>query len=95
MKQADGPTFKKSNLGIWGLSFQGLLWTQWLTAVNDNVFRWFVIGVGKDQFSSENLTTLLVLGSSCFIAPYILLRLVGVILLRARSCCKREALAEE
>ncbi len=58
--------------GIWSPSFQGLLWTQWLTAINDNVFRWFVIGVGKDQFTPENMGTLVVVGSSFFILPYIL-----------------------
>ena len=63
-------TSKKSPL--WGASFQGLLWTQWLTAINDNVFRWFVIGVGKDQFAPEDQATLLVVGSSFFIVPYIL-----------------------
>ena len=58
--------------GIWSLSFQGLLWTQFLTAINDNVFRWFVIGVGKDQFLPESQSTLLILGSAFFIVPYIL-----------------------
>ena len=60
------------NKGLWGASFQGLLWTQSLTVVNDNVFRWFVIGVGKDQFAPEDQATLLVVGSSFFIIPYIL-----------------------
>ncbi len=55
--------------GIWSGSFQGLLWTQWLTAINDNVFRWFVIGVGKDQFTAENFGTLLVVGSVLFYRP--------------------------
>ncbi|MFT5303222.1 MAG: acyl-[acyl-carrier-protein]-phospholipid O-acyltransferase [Mariniblastus sp.] len=58
--------------GLWSASFQGLLWTQWLTAVNDNVFRWFVIGVGKNQFAPEDQAMLLVVGSSCFIFPYII-----------------------
>lgn len=57
---------------VWSLSFQGLLWTQFLTAINDNVFRWYVIGVGKDQFLPENLGTLVVMGSAFFIFPYIL-----------------------
>ena len=61
-----------SDSGLMSPAFQGLLWTQWLTAVNDNVFRWFVIGVGKDQFTPENVGTLLVVGSSFFIVPYIL-----------------------
>ena len=59
--------------GLWSPSFQGLLWTQWLTAINDNVFRWFVIGVGKAQFEEgPERAMLLVVGSSAFIVPYIL-----------------------
>ena len=61
-----------SSHGIWSPSFQGLLWTQWLTSINDNVFRWFVIGVGKNQFVPEDQGTLLIIGSSFFIIPYIL-----------------------
>ena len=61
-----------SSHGIWSPSFQGLLWTQWLTSINDNVFRWFVIGVGKNQFAPEDQGTLLIIGSSFFIIPYIL-----------------------
>jgi acyl-[acyl-carrier-protein]-phospholipid O-acyltransferase/long-chain-fatty-acid--[acyl-carrier-protein] ligase len=69
----DEPAVDESlHAGVWSSSFQGLLWTQWLTAVNDNVFRWFVIGVGKDQFTPENVGTLLVVGSSFFIVPYVL-----------------------
>jgi acyl-[acyl-carrier-protein]-phospholipid O-acyltransferase/long-chain-fatty-acid--[acyl-carrier-protein] ligase len=68
----DGDNVKATSGGLLSPSFQGLLWTQWLTAVNDNVFRWFVIGVGKDQFAPEDQTTLLIVGSSFFIIPYIL-----------------------
>ena len=53
-------------------AFQGLLWTQWLTSINDNVFRWYVIGVGKDQFAPEDQAFLLIVGSSFFIIPYII-----------------------
>lgn len=66
------PADNTLHTGIWSPSFQGLLWTQWLTAINDNVFRWFVIGVGKDQFTPENIGTLLVVGSAFFIVPYII-----------------------
>ena len=53
-------------------AFQGLLWTQWLTSINDNVFRWYVIGVGKDQFAPEDQAFLLIVGSAFFIVPYII-----------------------
>lgn len=59
--------------GLRSPSFQGLLWTQWLTAVNDNVFRWFVIGIGKEQFAPEDAGMILVLGSTLFTVPYIFL----------------------
>ena len=29
-------------------SFVGLLLTQWLTIINDNTFRWLVVGIGKE-----------------------------------------------
>ncbi len=58
--------------GLTSPAFQGLLWTQWLTSINDNVFRWYVIGVGKDQFAPEDQATLLVVGSAFFIIPYII-----------------------
>ena len=35
--------------GLLSPSFLGLLVTQFLTAVNDNIFRWLVIGIGKDH----------------------------------------------
>lgn len=50
-------------------SFIGLLTTQFLTAVNDNTFRWLVIGIGKRQFDSSFV---LMAGSACFLVPYIL-----------------------
>jgi acyl-[acyl-carrier-protein]-phospholipid O-acyltransferase/long-chain-fatty-acid--[acyl-carrier-protein] ligase len=58
--------------GIYGPAFQGLLWTQALTAVNDNVFRWFVIGIGKAQFLPESYPMLLAVGSAFFLIPYLL-----------------------
>ncbi|MEM7314561.1 MAG: hypothetical protein AAF497_15550, partial [Planctomycetota bacterium] len=58
--------------GIYGPAFQGLLWTQALTAVNDNVFRWFVIGIGKAQFMPEHYPKLLAIGSAFFLIPYLL-----------------------
>lgn len=58
--------------GVSSPAFQGLLWTQALTAVNDNVFRWFVIGIGKTQFQAEEHPTLLAIGSALFLIPYIL-----------------------
>lgn len=75
MKEAKSDTENHktiSNGGLGSPSFQGLLWTQWLTSINDNVFRWFVIGIGKDQVTPENITFVLVLGSVLFTLPYVL-----------------------
>lgn len=53
-------------------SFIGLIFTQLLTATNDNVFRWLVIGIGK-QYFPDNQTGVLTAGSACFLLPYLLL----------------------
>ena len=44
-------------------SFIGLLVTQLLGAVNDNVFRWLVIGIGKQHFSAEHHSMVLMAGN--------------------------------
>ena len=41
--------------GLWSLGFQGLLWTQFFTALNDNIFRWLVIGIGKEATDLPNM----------------------------------------
>jgi acyl-[acyl-carrier-protein]-phospholipid O-acyltransferase/long-chain-fatty-acid--[acyl-carrier-protein] ligase len=69
---------------VWSLSFQCLLWTNWLTAINDNVFRWFVIGIGKDFAEAAAATSgngtgfriteafVLAIGTASFVLPYLL-----------------------
>lgn len=69
---------------VWSLSFQCLLWTNWLTAINDNVFRWFVIGIGKDFAEAAAATNgsssgfriteafVLAIGTASFVLPYLL-----------------------
>ena len=59
--------------GIWTPSFQSLLWTNWLTAINDNAFRWFVIGAGKTFVTPGNEGQILMLGTILFVVPYLLL----------------------
>ncbi|MEZ6069644.1 MAG: MFS transporter [Pirellulales bacterium] len=53
-------------------SFLGLLVTQLLGAVNDNTFRWLVIGIGKD-YVPQNIGMVLMAGTACFVLPYLLL----------------------
>ncbi|MBP89220.1 MAG: acyl-[ACP]--phospholipid O-acyltransferase [Planctomycetaceae bacterium] len=54
------------------VSFIGLVCTQLLTAINDNVFRWLVIGIGK-QYYPDNVSGVLTAGSACFLVPYLIL----------------------
>ncbi len=58
---------------LWSASFIGLLFTQFLTAINDNVFRWLIIGIGKDYVSQDNVGMILTMGTVCFVLPYLLL----------------------
>ena len=57
--------------GLLSGSFLGLLFTQFLTATNDNVFRWLVIGIGKDYVEPSGVGTILMLGTVLFVAPYL------------------------
>ncbi len=58
---------------IWGSSFQSLLWTNWLTAVNDNVSRWLVIGLGKQFWTNPaDHAAVLALGTAFFVLPYLM-----------------------
>ncbi|MEE9603742.1 MAG: MFS transporter, partial [Thermoguttaceae bacterium] len=54
-------------------SFIGLLTTQFLGAVNDNMFRWLVVPIGKELVGSEQAALALSVGLACFVLPYILL----------------------
>lgn len=54
-------------------SFLGLLATQFLGAMNDNMFRWLVVPIGKDLVGPEHTATALSVGLACFVLPYILL----------------------
>jgi len=59
--------------GIGSISFIALLLTQLLTAVNDNVFRWLAIGVGKDYVDQSQIGVILMAGTACFVLPYLVL----------------------
>ena len=65
------PELKKP--GIKSLSFNSLMLTQWLTSINDNVFRWLVIGIGKDYVDPGDWSNILMAGSAVFLLPYLLL----------------------
>jgi len=53
--------------------FLGLLATQFLTALNDNIFRWLVIGIAKDHVAESHVGTVLMAGTACFVLPYLVL----------------------
>ncbi len=55
------------------VSFMALLLTQLLTAINDNVFRWLAIGVGKDYVDQSQVGLILMAGTACFVVPYLVL----------------------
>jgi 1-acyl-sn-glycerol-3-phosphate acyltransferase len=67
----------ESQPGLLSASFQGLLFTQLLTATNDNVFRWLVIGIGKDYVEPGQVGMILMAGTACFVLPYLLLAAVA------------------
>ena len=54
-------------------SFQGLLYTQFLGATNDNILRWLVIGVGKQYVTESQVGWVLTAGTAAFVLPYLLL----------------------
>ena len=56
--------------GIKSLSFGSLMTTQWLTSINDNIFRWLVIGIGKDYVDPGDWGSILMVGSAVFLLPY-------------------------
>jgi acyl-[acyl-carrier-protein]-phospholipid O-acyltransferase/long-chain-fatty-acid--[acyl-carrier-protein] ligase len=57
-------------VGLWSSSFLGLLMTQFLVALNDNMFRWLVIPIGKDLVAPD---VALSAGAICFLLPFVLL----------------------
>ena len=58
--------------GLGSVGFQALLWTQFFTALNDNIFRWLVIGIGKGH-EEINHGFLLMAGTVAFVLPYLFL----------------------
>ncbi len=67
------PAARDDRGGLCSRSFLGLLATQFLVALNDNMFRWLVVPIGKEILGPEHAGRALSLGLACFVAPYILL----------------------
>jgi hypothetical protein len=53
--------------------FLGLLATQFLTVTNDNIFRWLLIGIGKQHTDESQHAAILTAGTVCLVAPYLVL----------------------
>ncbi len=53
--------------------FWGLFLTQFLGAMNDNMFRWLIVPVGKDIVGPENAPIVLALGGAVFVLPFLVL----------------------
>ncbi len=54
-------------------SFLGLLATQFLVNLNDNMFRWLIVPIGKTLLGSEHADRALSMGLVCLVLPYIFL----------------------
>lgn len=62
----------ETRAGLASRSFVGLLATQFLGALNDNMFRWLIVPIGKAYFP-EHEAIILAAGLGCFVLPYLLL----------------------
>src|SRR5262245_51497024 len=59
--------------GLASPSFVGLLLTQFLGAMNDNMFRLLAIGIGTEYVVKNQSSTIVAAGLACFTLPYLLL----------------------
>lgn len=59
--------------GLASRSFIGLLITQMLGAMNDNIFRWLVVPIGKDLVGEQYKTLAVSAGLALLILPFVLL----------------------
>jgi acyl-[acyl-carrier-protein]-phospholipid O-acyltransferase/long-chain-fatty-acid--[acyl-carrier-protein] ligase len=64
------PSLTSKRHGLSSRSFLGLLLTQFLGILNDNMFRWFAVPLGKEVLDPA---LALSLGAVCFFLPYPLL----------------------
>lgn len=69
----EASTSSGSQVGLRSVSFLGLLGMQFLTATNDNIFRWLVVGIGKQYVEPANVRYVLTAGMISFVMPYLLL----------------------
>ncbi|MBW8883719.1 MAG: hypothetical protein JF612_02850, partial [Planctomycetia bacterium] len=70
---SDSLTSKTAGQPLLSAGFLGLLATQFLTATNDNIFRWLVIGLGKQHLEKSHHSAIVTAGTVCLVLPYLLL----------------------
>src|SRR4051812_31651606 len=70
---SDSLTSKTAGQPLLSAGFLGLLATQFLTAANDNIFRWLVIGLGKQHLDKSHHSAIVTAGTVCLVLPYLLL----------------------
>src|SRR5262245_2404976 len=70
---SDSNTTKTAGQPLLSAGFLGLLATQFLTATNDNIFRWLVIGLGKQHLDKSHHSAIVTAGTVCLVLPYLLL----------------------
>src|SRR5438034_6175931 len=70
---SDSLASKTAGQPLLSAGFLGLLATQFLTATNDNIFRWLVIGIGKQHVPESQHASILTMGTVCLVVPYLLL----------------------
>src|SRR5436190_16372525 len=71
--QAEGGRQSTAGGSLLSSGFLGLLATQFLTATNDNIFRWLVIGIGKQHVPESQHASILTMGTVCLVVPYLIL----------------------
>ena len=67
---ADSPASAGARLA--SRTFVALVATQFFGTLNDNMFRWLVIGIGK-SYMPDNPAAVLSMGLALFVLPYLLL----------------------
>ena len=55
--------------GLATRSFLGLLATQFFVALNDNMFRWLIVPIGKGILGAEHADRALSMGLVCLVLP--------------------------
>jgi acyl-[acyl-carrier-protein]-phospholipid O-acyltransferase/long-chain-fatty-acid--[acyl-carrier-protein] ligase len=68
-----GAAHESAPRGLFSASFCGLLATQFLGAMNDNIFRLLAIGIGTDYVLDNQSSSVVAAGLACFTLPYLLL----------------------